>query len=133
MDITTIPAEEVLFAEIMASGTKAEEQHHPRQSGVEVEMRRKRRDWWTDKPRPLSMNVLPSSTEGPSGSPAKAASYRQRFNSALGRGLPFSKPKAFFSSEQHLPDRVEGYNRGHEKLYQLRIHSASEVSCNANS
>ena len=48
--------------------------------------------------------------------------------SALGRGFPFAKPKAFFSSEQHLPAKVDGYNRSHETLFQLKAKTESEVS-----
>ena len=57
--------------------------------------------------------------------------FRNSIASAFGEGFPFAKPRAFFSIEQQLPERVDVYNQNHDAIYHLRPHSASEVhACN---
>lgn len=130
MDTTAIEsAEEALFADIMASSSSSAE---TRRGKLKVEKREKRRDG--TKQRPVSMTTFPPSSAyckaGPAGqSNGAGASRGGMIAGLLGRGLPFLKPKAFFSSVQHLPGRVESYNRNHEQLYQLKPLAASQVRC----
>lgn len=123
MDITTIGnSKEVLFAEIMASASSNSAETMRRDKLPKVEKRgekNRRRD--ASKQRPVSMTTFPPSS-------AYDKQCRGGIAGILGRGFPFSKPKAFFSSEQHLPGRVESYNRSHEDLYQLKPLAASQVS-----
>ena len=140
MDITAVgPSnQEALFAEMMNSSSSSLNQQLPLSGNgcqVKVEKRKnKRRVDLTKKQRPVSMTTYPSgsaysipglqtSEYGPL-LMEQNSGLRGSIASALGRGFPFAKPKAFFSSEQHLPARVESYNRSREGLFQL---TASQV------
>ena len=131
MDITNVEdSEEALFADIMASTSgSAEAQRRVSSSKVEIEKRERRRDG--TKQRPVSMTTFPASSAYDKPGSATAAGQngasRSGFAGLLGRSFPFSRPKAFFSSEQHLPGRVESYNRSHEQLYQVKPLAASQV------
>lgn len=126
MDITAVgDSKEAMFADIMSTQLQA--------PSANIEMRdwKKRRDG--SKPRPVSMTIPPSSTYS---SPIKSGLhaslvYPSANLGGLVSGLRFAesfpfmkKPRAFFSSEQHLPARVEGYNQSREDLYQLKVHSS---------
>lgn len=122
MDITTVGgSREALFDDIMASSSSGETQR--RNKLLKVEKREnKRRDG--SKQRPVSMTTFPAS----SAEHCNGNGTRGGIAGILGRGLfPFSKPKAFFSSEQHLPSSVDGYNKSREQLYQLKALAASQV------
>lgn len=152
MDITAVRAsQDALFAEMM--GTAVEESARQQQQPIrlqphaaqiqQVEKRaKKRRDRDTTLQRPQSMTTFPSgsayarfnSLQQQAGQlPADHGSSPSLMRAGCGGGTttaaashyPFSKPKAFFSSDQHLPAKVESYNRSHEGLFQLR---ASQVS-----
>lgn len=129
MDITSVQdSKEALFADIMAStsGSGAEAQRRASGSSfVPVEKREKRRDG--TKQRPLSMTTFPAGSAYDKSGSAAGGTSRGGIAGLLGRSFPFSKPKAFFSSEQHLPGRVESYNRSHEQFYQLKPLAASQV------
>ncbi len=120
MDIATIAgSKEALFADIMASSSE-----NPRRRSKMSVVKRERD---ISKPRPVSMSVFPASSAY-SGGPVPADRCnggRGSLAGFLSRGF-FARPKAkaFFSSEQHLPGRVEGYNQSREQLYQLK---ASQV------
>lgn len=142
MDITAVGSsnQEALFAEMMNSSSSPLHQQLPAATNgcqVKVEKRRnKRRGDLTKKQRPVSMTTYPSgsaySIPGLQTSEhdplmEQNSGLRGSIASALGRGFPFAKPKAFFSSEQHLPARVESYNKNREGLFQLKAATASQV------
>lgn len=129
MDITTVEGSgEVLFADIMATGEES-------QRLQEKAEKREKKGPRISKPRPVSfpagsaysksdsISIYPSGTD-------QSISRRGygSISSLFGKGFPFSKPKAFFSSEQHLSGRVDGYNRNREQLYQLKALATSLVS-----
>lgn len=142
MDITPVEGSgEALFADIMATGEEPQGLQ-----GKAVEKRQKRKGPSISKPRPVSMTTFPAGSS-PYTKPAASASIypgggaggtdqilqtsRRGYgsiSSLFGRGFPFSKPKAFFSSEQHLSGRVEDYNSSREQLYQLKPLTTSLVS-----
>lgn len=145
MDITTLrDSKEALFADIMAatsnSDNMANTNCHPGLAGrreeeehdVAVELRRSDKKsrrvgaHSPKKPRPSSMIALPTSS---SASPSSGGRVSGSVAAALlGRGFNFSRPKAFFSSEQHLSERVEGYNSRKESAYKLKMtQAASQV------
>ncbi len=148
MDITAVgdSSKEALFAEMMMGSNSPQLQPHPAPSAPpssssnsspppKVEKRRnKRRD--VSKQRPVSMSTYPSgssysipSLQTSEHSPLMKHNLSIASISALGsRGFPFAKPKAFFSSEQHLPGRVESYNRSRDGLFQLKAETDSQVS-----
>lgn len=130
MDISSIESsKEALFADIMASTSNGSAETQRRGKLLKVEKRENRRRDGSKKQRPVSMTTFPPSSayDKPSSAAEQCNGLRGGIASILGRGFPFSKPKAFFSSEQHLPGRVDGYNRSHEQLYQLKPLAASQV------
>ena len=135
MDITAVgntSSHDALFAEMMGVGEQPATTQQARLPalGLKVEKRaRKRRD--ASKQRPVSMTTFSSS---PAHHPRLGNLQQTEFAAergssvslrACGMAFPFSKPKAFFGSEQHLPAKVESYNKSREGLFQLR---ASQVS-----
>ena len=139
MDITAVGAsKEALFAEMMSSSSSSPLHLPPASNGSPLKMekrRNKRRD--VSKQRPVSMSTYPSGSAYsiPGLQPSEHGplmdhnpGLRSSIASALGLGYPFAKPKAFFSSEQHLPARVESYNKSRERLFQLKAETANQVS-----
>lgn len=126
MDITAVESsKEALFADIMASSSGSAETERRGKLKL-VEKREKRRDG--SKQRPVSMTTFPpSSAYASAAGQCNGGAASRAIAGLLGRGFPFSKPKAFFRSEQHLPGRVDSYNRSHEQLYQLKALAASQV------
>lgn len=134
MDITTVGAtssHDALFAEMMGVGGGGEQPAPQARLPLKVEKRSKKRRDGPKQQRPVSMTTFSSS---PAHHP-RLGNLQQQTEFAAERGssvslracgmaFPFSKPKAFFSSEQHLPAKVESYNKSREGLFQLR---ASEV------
>ena len=128
MDITPVEGSgEALFADIMATG---EESQNLRGKAE----KRERKGQSISKPRPVSMTTFPagsaytkpaSASINPDGSTDQTS---RRGYGLFGRGFPFSKPKAFFNSEQHLSGRVENYNSNRDILYQLKPLATSLVS-----
>ncbi len=132
MDLTTRrDSKEALFADIMTApdgdgSTGSVLQRNSNESAA-VERRKKcepaergcgRRVGASISPkklRPQSMIALPSS-------PGDMLS--SSMNSFLGRGL-FARPKAFFSSEQQLAERVEEYNKKKDDTFKLKLVSAT--------
>lgn len=130
MDITAIgSSKEELFADIMASASSSSAETQRRGKLLQVEKREKNRRRDGSKQRPVSMTTFPPSSayDKPPSSAERCNGLRGGIAGILGRGFPFSKPKAFFSSEQHLPGRVESYNENHDQLYQLKPLAASQV------
>lgn len=138
MDLTTRrDSKEALFADIMTAvdqpGSPATSRYQwsaerdRKESANAVELRKKSektgRRIGTISPkklRPQSMIAIPSSND-----PSDMLSTS--VNSFLGKGL-FARPKAFFSSEQQLAERVNEYNRKNNDVFKLKLVSSSQVS-----
>lgn len=76
--------------------------------------------------RPSSMISLPTTS---SASPSSAGRV-SGLATAMGKGFNnLARPKAFFSSQQHLDDMLEGFNNKAEDTYKPKmVEAASQVS-----
>jgi len=134
MDLTMRrDSREALFADIMTAADKAESSTAdnsllvPEGSAAAVELREKdekasRRSGAVSpkKLRPQSMITFPSSN-------GSSDMLGVSLHSFMGKGM--FRPKAFFSSEQQLAERVEGYNKKKGDNFKLKlVSSTSQVS-----